>query len=119
MKINVKRVYEAPDETDGTRILVDRLWPRGFSRAGAPWDRWMKEIAPSDALRRRVHGNPDMWPEFASAYGEELDDQPEAVEELLTMAEDGPVTLLFASRQTDRNNATVLRDYLVRKSARR
>jgi uncharacterized protein YeaO (DUF488 family) len=119
MRITAKRVYAAPAGTDGTRLLVDRLWPRGFSKAKAPWDRWVKDIAPSDLLRRRVHGKPHLWAEFCQAYEEELDDKPELVEELLTMAEDGPLTLLYASRQEDRNNATVLRDYLMRQAKRR
>jgi uncharacterized protein YeaO (DUF488 family) len=119
MRITAKRVYAAPEDDDGTRLLVDRLWPRGFSKAKAPWDRWVKDIAPSDPLRRRVHGKPNMWAEFCHTYEEELDDKPELVEELLVMAEDGPLTLLYASRQEDRNNATVLRDYLMRQAKRR
>src|SRR5262245_56531685 len=64
MRITTKRVYAAPETSDGSRLLVDRLWPRGFSKAKAPWDRWFKEIAPSDPLRRRVHGKANLWAEF-------------------------------------------------------
>ena len=113
--VRVKRVYEAPEAADGSRILVDRLWPRGLTKAKAGIDLWLKDIAPSDALRRRVHAAPDKWDEFIAAYRRELEREPAraAVEELREWIGGGPVTLLYASRNEDCNNATVLRDWLL------
>jgi uncharacterized protein YeaO (DUF488 family) len=120
MTIRIKRVYAPPDPGDGTRVLVDRLWPRGFAKASAPWDHWMKALAPSDGLRKRVHAMADGgkadegWAMFVAAYAEELDDQPDAVAELQAMASDGTVTLLYAARDEDRNNAVALAAYMMR-----
>ncbi|GGC49673.1 DUF488 domain-containing protein [Chelatococcus reniformis] len=119
--IRVKRVYAQAVPEDGARILVDRLWPRGFTKASAPWERWMKEIAPSNTLRRRVHAlseaghQEQAWAEFVAAYSEELDDLPAAVEELRTIAAEGPVTLLYAARDEAHNNAVALAAYMKRK----
>ncbi len=112
MKIQLKRVYESPAPDDGTRILVDRLWPRGLSKEKARVDRWLKEVSPSNELRRRFHGNPDRWDEFRESYFGELDDQPEAVDELLDQAHTRTVTLLFASKDETHNNARALKEYL-------
>lgn len=122
--IRVKRVYAPAAPEDGARILVDRLWPRGFAKASAPWERWMKEIAPSDTLRKRVHavseaGRPEeAWAEFVAAYSEELDDRPAAVEELRTIAAEGTVTLLYAAKDEERNNAVALANYMKRRGRR-
>jgi uncharacterized protein YeaO (DUF488 family) len=75
-RLRIKRVYRAPDTEDGVRVLVDRLWPRGLSRERAQIDLWLKEIAPSDALRRRFHGDPAGWVDFKTAYYAELEQQP-------------------------------------------
>lgn len=116
MKIQLKRVYESPAPDDGSRILVDRLWPRGLSKEKARVDRWLKEVSPSNELRRRFHGNPERWDEFRESYFGELDGQPEAVDELLARARKGPVTLLFASKDETHNNAKALKEYLERRA---
>lgn len=116
MKIQLKRVYESPAPDDGSRILVDRLWPRGLSKEKARVDRWLKEVSPSNELRRRFHGNPERWDEFRESYFGELDGQPEAVDELLARARKGAVTLLFASKDETHNNAKALKEYLERRA---
>jgi uncharacterized protein YeaO (DUF488 family) len=112
--LRIKRVYQPPDAEDGVRILVDRLWPRGLSRERAQIDLWLKEIAPSDALRRRYHGNPAAWGDFKTAYYAELERQPaqSAVRELFDRLIRGPVTLLFAARDETHNNAAALKEWL-------
>ncbi len=110
--VHIKRAYEPPDESDGTRILVDRLWPRGLSRQEAHVDAWIKEVAPSDALRRWFAHDPAKWSEFQARYRTELAHNP-AVAELRSMLRPGTtVTLLFAARDTEHNNAVVLRQML-------
>src|SRR5262249_22443107 len=110
----VKRVYQPPDAGDGVRVLVDRLWPRGLSRERARIDLWLKEIAPSDALRRRFHGDPAGWADFKTAYYAELQQLPaqSAVRELLDRLGHQPVSLLFAARDETRNNAVALKEWL-------
>lgn len=93
-------------------MLVDRLWPRGLTKQAAALDGWMREVAPSDALRRRFHQDSTRWEEFCGLYHAELDAAPEAVRRLRAMIAAGPVTLLFAARDEARNNAVVLADYL-------
>ncbi|HLG89857.1 MAG TPA: DUF488 domain-containing protein [Alphaproteobacteria bacterium] len=116
--IKLKRVYETADSDDGARILVDRLWPRGLARDKAHIDLWLKEIAPSDALRKRFHGKPEDWGAFKSAYAAELKspDAKPAVEEILKRIRQGPVTLLYAARDEQHNNAVVLKQWLDRKA---
>lgn len=116
-RILVKRVYAASEPADGTRVLVDRLWPRGLSKEKAGIDAWLKEIAPSDTLRQWFHHAPERWTEFQRRYREELSDKTASVEELLDLARRGTVTLLFGARDTDRNNAIVLQDFLRRRIA--
>jgi len=114
MAFQIKRVYEPAKSSDGIRVLVDRLWPRGLSRERARIDLWLKEIAPSDTLRRLFHGNPAGWEEFKAAYYAELD-QPavqSAVRTLLDRLTLEPVTLLFAARDETRNNAVALKEWL-------
>jgi uncharacterized protein YeaO (DUF488 family) len=112
----VKRVYEEPEPGDGTRILVDRLWPRGIVRDKAGIDLWLREIAPSDALRKRYHGKPDDWEAFVAAYAVELEGAAAqaAAKDLLDRLRQGPVTLLYAARDERRNNAVALRAWLER-----
>jgi uncharacterized protein YeaO (DUF488 family) len=112
--LRIKRVYQAPDPGDGVRVLVDRLWPRGLSRERAQIDLWLKEIAPSDALRRRFHGDPAGWEEFKTAYYAELEQPPaqSAVRELLDRLSRTTITLLFAARDESRNNAVALKEWL-------
>jgi uncharacterized protein YeaO (DUF488 family) len=112
--LRIKRVYAPPDAADGFRVLVDRLWPRGLSRECAKIDLWLKEIALSDSLRRRFHGDPSAWGAFKTAYYDELEQasaQP-AVRELLDRLDHGPVTLLFAARDESHNNAVALKEWL-------
>ena len=112
----VKRVYEAAGAGDGMRILVDRLWPRGIAKDKARIDLWLKDVAPSHALRKRFHGRPDDWDDFCAAYSTELEgaEAQTAAQELLDHLRKGPVTLLYASRDEDRNNAVALRTWLER-----
>ena len=113
-RLSIKRVYQPPDNEDGVRVLVDRLWPRGLSRERAQIDLWLKEIAPSNALRRRYHGDRAAWEEFKTAYYAELKQPPaqSAVRDLLDRLSREPVTLLFAARDETRNNAVALKEWL-------
>jgi len=113
--IRVRRVYEAPAREDGTRILVDRLWPRGLARSRAAVDFWWRDLAPSDELRHWFAHDPAHWDEFRERYWAELDARGEALEAARNgIAEAERVTLLFAARDEERNNAVALRDYLLR-----
>ena len=113
-RLTIKRVYAAPEADDGTRILVDRLWPRGIAKEKARIDLWLKDIAPSDALRKRFHGKPDDWAEFRAAYHSELKAAAAqaAAKTLFDMLRSGPVTLLYAARDEDHNNAVALKAWL-------
>lgn len=112
--IRIKRVYELSSPEDGTRILVDRLWPRGLTKAAANVDLWLKEVAPSTALRQWFHQHPDLWPTFQARYWEELDANPQALATLAQARQEGPVTLLYAAKDQQRNNAVALQAYLER-----
>ncbi len=118
MDIRVKRVYDPVEPDDGIRFLVDRLWPRGLSKASLQLDAWLKEISPSQELRRRFKHEPSQWAEFQKLYFKELDNQPEQIEELLQKARLGRITLLFAAREREYNNAVALRNYLEKKARR-
>ena len=113
--LKVKRIYEKPARTDGTRVLVDRLWPRGLSKAGAQVDLWMKEIAPSGTLRKWFSHDPSRWNEFRRRYRAELRKSQEPVEELRALARRQTVTLLFGARNEEFNNARALKEYLEKK----
>ncbi|HVP30066.1 MAG TPA: DUF488 family protein [Myxococcota bacterium] len=112
MPFQCKRIYDAPAKSDGFRVLVDRLWPRGLSKEKAAIDLWAREIAPSDALRKRFHGHPERWEEFCERYAAELEKIPDGWRPLAERARRGRVTLLFAAREPERNNAVALRAYL-------
>lgn len=112
MRVRTKRVYERPDPADGRRVLVDRLWPRGLSKAAARIDYWAKAVAPSAQLRRWYGHDPAKWKEFRRRYFAELDADPAAVAELRAHLGKGAVTLLYASRVESLNNATALLEYL-------
>lgn len=112
MDIRVKRIYEEPSDDDGQRVLVDRLWPRGISKETAALDEWLKEVAPSDALRKWYHANVDEWDEFRTRYLAELGERTGPLDQLRDRARQGTLTLLFAAKQTDRNHATVLKELL-------
>lgn len=111
-QIRIKRVYEPRAASDGRRILVDRLWPRGVSKADAGVDYWARDVAPSDTLRKWYRHDPAKWTSFRDRYFAELDANPGAVAELSAELGGGSVTLLFASKETELNNATALREYL-------
>lgn len=116
--IRVKRVYEPPARSDGVRILVDRLWPRGLDRDKAQIDDWMKDAAPSDALRRWYGHDPEKWPEFRARYLAELTQNPAAQELKHMAAKTKTLTLLFAAKDESHNNAVVLREFLLGSQAR-
>jgi len=111
-RLRIKRIYRAARVSDGKRILVDRLWPRGIAKDRARLFDWCKDIAPSDALRRRFHANPDAWEEFQARYRAELDEKPDLVRRIAGYTRDDVVTLIFAARNEARNHAILLRDYL-------
>ncbi|HTG80791.1 MAG TPA: DUF488 domain-containing protein [Geobacteraceae bacterium] len=110
--VGIKRIYEPPVPEDGKRILVDRLWPRGLSKDDARLDEWLKEVAPSDELRRWFGHDPAKWEEFRRRYRQELKTQGEILERLRNEARKGTVTLLFAAKDEERNNAVVLKEML-------
>lgn len=121
MSLAVKRVYDTPSRSDGVRVLVDRLWPRGLSKAEAHIDVWLRDVAPSNELRRFYGHDRERWPEFKRRYFAELDANPEAARALAERVRGRRATLLFGTRETERNNATALVQYLERRrrSARR
>jgi uncharacterized protein YeaO (DUF488 family) len=106
--VQLKRVYEAASPTDGFRVLVERLWPRGLTKKRAAVDLWLKEIAPSAELRKWYGHEPDRWPEFQKRYRHELHDKQDLIRLLKEKARQGTLTLLFAARDEERNSAVVL-----------
>lgn len=112
-RVRIKRAYEAPSADDGTRVLVDRLWPRGVRKADAAIDHWAKELAPSTELRKWFGHDPARWAEFRQRYAAELREQGEALDRLRGLAEKGPVTLVYAAHDEEHNDAVVLRDVLL------
>jgi uncharacterized protein YeaO (DUF488 family) len=110
--IKIKRVYEPPEKRDGFRVLVDRLWPRGVSKSSARIDLWLKEIAPSDGLRKWFGHEPAKWAEFRKRYVHELAKQPEAVAQLKQQVGKGAVTLVYGAKDEHHNNAVALKEYL-------
>jgi uncharacterized protein YeaO (DUF488 family) len=113
-QFRVKRAYAAPSADDGVRVLVDRLWPRGLSKAEARIDRWTKDLAPSTELRKWFGHDPVRWDEFRRRYRAELAGKAALMEELRALARGQPVTLIFAARDEAHNEAVVLRDELAR-----
>jgi len=111
--IRLKRAYDLPSAEDGTRILIDRLWPRGVRKSTAGIDRWLKDIAPSTALRKWFGHDPARWQEFRRRYAAEIDDHADQLAELRAAAREGPITLVFAARDELHNDAVVLRDALL------
>jgi uncharacterized protein YeaO (DUF488 family) len=112
MPIALKRAYEPPASRDGYRALVDRVWPRGITKEALRLDAWLKDLAPSTALRKWFGHDPAKWEEFRARYFRELDGRGPALEELARRAAQGRVTLVFAARDLERNNAVALKDYL-------
>lgn len=111
--VRLKRAYEPPVPEDGERILVDRLWPRGVSRADAALDGWMKDIAPSTALRQWFAHDPARWETFRQRYAEELRNHADLVEQLRARARRGTVTLVYSAHDAEHNDAVVLRDIVL------
>ncbi len=110
---SIKRIYEPQAPGDGTRVLVDRLWPRGLTKAEAHVDLWLKDIAPSAELRKWFGHDPERWDEFQRRYAAELDERAAALEELREpVAAKGPVTLLYSAHDQEHNQAVALAGYL-------
>jgi uncharacterized protein YeaO (DUF488 family) len=112
MKLSIKRIYDKPDPSDGKRILVDRLWPRGLSKEKAEVGLWLKEVAPSHELRKWFGHDPKKWLEFQKRYKEELKSQPAQFAVLQHEASRGPVTLLYGAKDDEHNQAVVLQKML-------
>jgi uncharacterized protein YeaO (DUF488 family) len=112
MQISVKRIYEKPDLKDGTRILVDRLWPRGLSKEDACVDVWLTSVAPSHELRKWYQHDSQKWFEFKKRYFAELDAHSDAVNELVELVKCGTTTLLYSAKDFQYNNAVALKEYV-------
>jgi uncharacterized protein YeaO (DUF488 family) len=115
MTIKIKRVYEQPADSDGSRILVDRLWPRGLTKEKASVDVWLKEIAPSTELREWFGHDPEKWSRFRGRYETELRRNGPLIEMLTRKARQGPITLIYAARDEKHNEALVLKQFLERR----
>jgi len=113
LEIELKRAYEAPSDSDGLRILVERLWPRGLTKAAAAIDHWLKDIAPTPELRTWYGHRPERWPEFRRRYRAELRSNHAAVDSLRALSTGRLVTFVFAAKDVDRNSAVVLKDFLL------
>jgi uncharacterized protein YeaO (DUF488 family) len=113
--MRTKRVYEEPVKGDGFRILVDRLWPRGLSKDRARIDLWLKEVAPSDALRKWFGHDRARWAEFKRRYFKELADKKEAIEPIVKKASQVSVTLLYGAKDEECNNAVALQEFIEQK----
>jgi uncharacterized protein YeaO (DUF488 family) len=116
--ITLKRAYDPVSRTDGTRFLVERLWPRGVSKAKLRVVAWLKEAGPSTELRQWFSHDPDKWDEFRRRYFRELDSRSEAWRPIMSAGRDGRVTLVYSSHDTQHNNAVALQEYLRKKSRR-
>lgn len=110
--IQLKRAYDPPASADGTRFLVERLWPRGVKKETLHVEAWLKDVAPSTALRQWFSHDPAKWPEFRRRYFAELKTRPEAWRPLLTGARRGRITLVYSSHDTEHNNAVALKEFL-------
>lgn len=110
--IKLKRVYEDAEPDDGTRFLVERLWPRGMKKESLKMDAWVKDVAPSNELRKWFNHDPQKWEEFQKRYRAELDANQEGWEPILQAAKGGDVTLLYSAHDVEHNNALVLMQYL-------
>ena len=115
-RFRIKRIYEPASKDDGLRVLVDRLWPRGIAKEKAHIDLWLRDLSPSDGLRRMVHADPAKWDDFVKAYGRELKQEPAqtALADLRKLPRSRPVTLLYAARDEAHNNAVALKRWLER-----
>lgn len=116
MSLTIKRIYEPVTSKDGFRILIDRIWPRGLSKASASVDLWLKTLAPSTELRQWFGHDPDKWIQFRQRYFSELDGQAEAINQIRKMAKRRRVTLIYGAKDTLHNNAVALMEYLHREA---
>ena len=114
--IKLKRAYEPPAADDGMRILVDRLWPRGLSKQRAAIDQWMKDISPSTELRKWFGHDPSRWDEFRRRYAKEVHQHPELLDQLRSLAREGPITLVYSARDEVHNDAVELRHLILGRS---
>jgi uncharacterized protein YeaO (DUF488 family) len=112
--IKIKRVYDPPEADDGKRILIDRLWPRGIKKESLEMDEWLKDIAPSDGLRKWFSHDPAKYHEFKKRYVKELEKKKETIERIRDEAKKETVTLLFSAKDVEHNNATILKEVLSR-----
>jgi uncharacterized protein YeaO (DUF488 family) len=110
--IKLKRAYDSSSRDDGSRFLVERLWPRGLAKADLPLDGWLKDVAPSTTLRKWFHHDPARWAEFRTRYFAELAKHEDALAPLRQAMRRGTVTLIFSSHDTEHNNAVALREFL-------
>lgn len=117
-RVRIKKIHDGAAAGDGARVLVERLWPRGVSKQAAALDSWEKEVSPSPELRKWYGHDPEKWPEFQTRYRAELAEKEDALAPLLQQARQGRLTLLFSTRDTERNSAAVLREVLVEKLRR-
>jgi uncharacterized protein YeaO (DUF488 family) len=115
--IKLRRVYDEPRPSDGFRVLVDRVWPRGLKKEQAAIDHWLKEVAPSTELRKWFGHEPAKWDGFRERYAKELEERPEAVRFLVEKGRKETVTLLFGAKDVERNNAVALKEYLESRQA--
>lgn len=116
--LKVKRIYEAPDPGDGTRVFVDRLWARGLTKEKAALDLWLKDAGPTTELRKWFAHDPAKWEEFQKRYRAELEENHEVIARLREEMRKGPVTLLYGARDQEHNEAIILRDFLIEHPAR-
>jgi uncharacterized protein YeaO (DUF488 family) len=116
--IKLKRAYDPVSPTDGTRVLVERLWPRGLSREKLKLDGWIREVGPTTGLRKWFGHDPAKWPRFRARYFRELDSRPESWRSIASQAKRGTVTLVYSSHDEEHNNAVALREYLQLKTGR-
>ena len=114
--IQIKRVYDPINNSDGTRLLVERLWPRGVKKTSLEIKAWLKDVAPSTELRKWFSHDPTKWHDFCSRYLAELQANPDAWRPIIEAARHGPVTLIYSSHDTEHNNAVALRDFLMHHS---
>jgi len=112
MEIRIKRAYTKPARSDGYRVLVDRIWPRGVSKDEAQLDDWMKDVAPSSKLRKWFNHDPDRWDEFKHRYFDELEDKSEKLHVLRNKAKTGRITLVYSAKDEEHNNAVALKENL-------
>lgn len=119
VRIGVARAYDPPGDDDGSRYLVDRVWPRGIRKDALRIEQWLRDVAPSNELRRWFGHDPQRWDDFVERYRAELDANRAAWEPLLEAASQGPITLVYGARDPEHNQAVALRDYLERKLSHR